>query len=142
MFNKGHGLARVAALRAMRSSRKELHGASGDSCIPLVTPSTLMLSSRGRVKLCQSSTVFGCGPPAHLAGYLAPEYRPNKQCTDTETEKMWIFALGETLKRVTLTCHAATLRLSNDLYQVLMDMTKVHVSGRASLMYLLEVSPL
>ncbi|XP_008201547.1 FERM and PDZ domain-containing protein 2 isoform X1 [Tribolium castaneum] len=114
-------------------------GASGDSCIPLVTPSTLILSSRGRVKLCQSSTVFGCGPPAHLAGYLAPEYRPNKQCSDTETEKMWIFALGETLKRVTLTSHSATLRLSNELYQVLVDMTKVHVAARASLMYLLEV---
>ncbi|XP_044258663.1 FERM and PDZ domain-containing protein 2-like [Tribolium madens] len=114
-------------------------GASGDSCIPLVTPSTLILSSRGRVKLCQSSTVFGCGPPAHLAGYLAPEYRPNKQCSDTETEKMWIYALGETLKRVTLTSHSATLRLSNELYQVLVDMTKVQVAARASLMYLLEV---
>jgi hypothetical protein len=50
-----------------------------------------MLSARGRVKLCQTSTVFGCGPPAHLAGYLAPEYRPNKQCSDTETEKVIIY---------------------------------------------------
>lgn len=70
-------------------------GASGDSCIPLVTPSTLILSSRGRVKLCQNSTLFGCGPPALLTTYLAPEYRPNKQCTDTETEKVThLFKIG------------------------------------------------
>jgi hypothetical protein len=54
--------------------------------------------------------------------------------------QMWIYALGETLKRVTLTSHGATLRLSSELYQVLIDMTKVQVSARASLMYLLEVS--
>lgn len=63
-------------------------GASGNSCIPLVTPSTLMLSSRGRVKLCQSHNALGSGPPAHLAGYLAPEYRLNKQSSDTEMEKV------------------------------------------------------
>ncbi|KAI4457359.1 ferm domain (protein4.1-ezrin-radixin-moesin) family [Holotrichia oblita] len=27
-------------------------------------------------------------PPIHLAGYLAPEYRPNRQCSDTEIEKV------------------------------------------------------
>lgn len=53
---------------------------------------------------------------------------------------MWIYALGETLKRVTLTSHSATLRLSNELYDVLMDMTKIQIASRASLMYLLEVS--
>ncbi|XP_018565940.1 uncharacterized protein LOC108906965 [Anoplophora glabripennis] len=114
-------------------------GASGNSCIPLVTPSTLMLSSRGRVKLCQSHNAFGDGPPAHLAGYLAPEYRPNKQSSDTEMEKMWIFALGETLKRATLTSHAATSRLSAELCQVLTDMTRLQASSRASLMHLLDV---
>lgn len=63
-------------------------GASGGLCIPLITPSTLLLSSRGRVKLYQNPVLLGCGPPPHLTGYLAPEYRPNKQCSDTETEKV------------------------------------------------------
>lgn len=63
-------------------------GASGDSCIPLVTPSTLLLSSRGRVKLCQNNGAFGCGPPAHLAGYLAPEYRHHRHFSDTDVEKV------------------------------------------------------
>lgn len=70
-------------------------GASGDSSIPLVTPSTLLLSSRGRVKLCQNNG-FGCGPPAHLAGYLAPEYRTHRRFTDTDVEKVKI-ALYNTL---------------------------------------------
>lgn len=53
---------------------------------------------------------------------------------------MWIYALGETLKRVTLTSHAATSRISGDLCKVLADMTKPQATARASLMYLLDVS--
>lgn len=63
-------------------------GASGETCVPFVTPSTLLLSSRGRVKFQQSSVLAGEPPPAHLSGYLAPEYRPNKQYSDTEIEKV------------------------------------------------------
>ncbi|XP_031358512.1 uncharacterized protein LOC116182151 [Photinus pyralis] len=114
-------------------------GASGGGCIPLVTPSTLLLSSRGRVKLYQNPILLRCGPPAHLSSYLAPEYRPTKLCSDTETEKMWIYGLGETLKRAALTSHAATSRLSGELCQVLTNMTRPHASGRASLMNLLDV---
>lgn len=53
---------------------------------------------------------------------------------------MWIFSLGETLKRATLTSHAATSRLSSELCQVLTDMTTIQASSRASLMHLLDVS--
>lgn len=56
--------------------------------------------------------------------------------------QMWIFALGETLKRATLTSHAATSRLSAELCQVLTDMTRLQVTSRASLMHLLDVSVL
>ncbi|KAK5649235.1 hypothetical protein RI129_000264 [Pyrocoelia pectoralis] len=114
-------------------------GASGGICIPLVTPSTLLLSSRGRVKLYQNPILLRCGPPTHLSSYLAPEYRPTKLCSDTETEKMWIYGLGETLKRAALTSHAATSRLSGELCQVLTDMTRPQASVRASLMNLLDV---
>lgn len=55
---------------------------------------------------------------------------------------MWIYALGETLKRATLTSHAATSRISGDLCKVLADMTKPQTGTRASLMYLLDVSTL
>lgn len=58
------------------------------SNIPLVTPSSLLLSSRGRVTLIQNHAAAGLGIPLHLTGYLAPEYRPNKHRTDTETEKV------------------------------------------------------
>ncbi|CAG9823434.1 unnamed protein product [Phaedon cochleariae] len=114
-------------------------GASNNCCIPLVTPSTLMLSSRGRVKLCPSRVVPSGGTAPHLVGYLAPEYRRNRQFTDTEMEKMWIYALGETLKRATLTSHVATSRLSRELCHVLTDMTRPQASSRASLMHLLDV---
>ncbi|XP_049820356.1 tyrosine-protein phosphatase non-receptor type 13 isoform X3 [Aethina tumida] len=113
-------------------------GASGTSCVPLISPSSLVISPRGRVKLCNTTTLTS-GPPPHLAGYLAPEYRPNRQCTDTEVEKMWIYSLGETLKRATLTNHVATSRLSSELCQVLTDMTKLHTTSRASLMHLLDI---
>lgn len=53
---------------------------------------------------------------------------------------MWIFALGETLKRATLTSHVATSRLSSELCRVLTDMTRSQATSRASLMYLLDVS--
>nr|XP_023012929.1 tyrosine-protein phosphatase non-receptor type 13-like [Leptinotarsa decemlineata] len=52
---------------------------------------------------------------------------------------MWIFALGETVKRVALTSHFATSRLSADLCQVLTDMTRLQAPSRASLMHLLDV---
>lgn len=65
-----------------------IDGASGGLCVPLVTPSTLLLLSRGRVKFHQSPVFVGCPLPTHYLGYLAPEYRPNKQCSDTETEKV------------------------------------------------------
>ncbi|XP_030749449.1 uncharacterized protein LOC115877434 [Sitophilus oryzae] len=115
-------------------------GLAGKQCLPLVTPSTLMLSSKGRVKLCQRPSFFVSGAPAHLAGYLAPEYRAGKIYSDTEFEKMWIFGLGETLKRATLTSHVATSRLSGELCHVLSDMTKTQPSSRSSLMHLLDVS--
>lgn len=54
--------------------------------------------------------------------------------------QMWIYGLGETLKRATLTSHAATSRLSGELCQVLTDMTRPQASARASLMHLLDVS--
>ncbi|XP_076254755.1 FERM and PDZ domain-containing protein 2-like isoform X1 [Rhynchophorus ferrugineus] len=114
-------------------------GLTGKQCLPLVTPSTLQLSSRGRVKLCQRVNFFVSGPPAHLAGYLAPEYRAGRNYSDTELEKMWIFGLGETLKRATLTSHAATSRLSREVCQVLADMTKQQTARRSSLMSLLDV---
>lgn len=53
---------------------------------------------------------------------------------------MWIYALGETLKRATLTSHASTSRLSGELCQVLAGMTRPQASSRASLMHLLDVS--
>lgn len=53
---------------------------------------------------------------------------------------MWIYGLGETLKRATLTSHAATSRLSGELCQVLAGMTKPQAGSRASLMHLLDVS--
>ncbi|KAF5300403.1 hypothetical protein FQA39_LY02202 [Lamprigera yunnana] len=130
---------RFMRFREREGEIEDENGASGGRCIPLVTPSTLLLSSRGRVKLCQNLTLPKCGPPTHLTNYLAPEYRPNKQCTDTENEKMWIYGLGETLKRAALTSHAATSRLSGELCQVLTDMTKPQASARASLMNLLDV---
>ncbi|XP_071051565.1 tyrosine-protein phosphatase non-receptor type 13-like isoform X2 [Onthophagus taurus] len=52
---------------------------------------------------------------------------------------MWIFALGETLKRATLTSHSATSRLSGELCRVLTDMTKPEATSRASLMHLLDI---
>lgn len=54
--------------------------------------------------------------------------------------QMWIFALGETLKRATLTSHVATSRLSAELCQLLTDMTRLQATSRASLMHLLDVS--
>ncbi|GJQ69615.1 hypothetical protein Trydic_g6706 [Trypoxylus dichotomus] len=114
-------------------------GASGETCVPFLTPSTLLLSGRGRVKFQQSLTPIAEPTPVHLAGYLAPEYRPNRQYSDTEVEKMWIFALGETLKRATLTSHAATSRLTGELCQLFADMTRPQASSRASLMHLLDV---
>lgn len=54
--------------------------------------------------------------------------------------QMWIFALGETLKRATLTSHVATSRLSTELCRVFTDMTRLQVTSRASLMHLLDVS--
>ncbi|XP_030745463.1 tyrosine-protein phosphatase non-receptor type 13-like [Sitophilus oryzae] len=114
-------------------------GLAGKQCLPLVTPSTLMLSSKGRVKLCQRPSIFVSGAPAHLAGYLAPEYRAGKIYSDTEFEKMWIFGLGETLKRATLPSHVATSRLSGELCHVLSDMTRTQPSSRSSLMHLLDV---
>lgn len=56
--------------------------------MPLVTPATLVLSSRGRVKLYHNQNVFGGGPPSHLLGYLAPEYKLGKHSSDTEMEKV------------------------------------------------------
>lgn len=113
-------------------------GVNNDSCIPLVTPNYLILSAKGRVEL-QQNPSHGFIPPPHLSGYLAPEYRPNKHWTDTETEKMWIYGLGETMKRASLTSHAATSRLSIELCRVLTDMTRFPASSRASLMNLLDV---
>ncbi|XP_017771951.1 PREDICTED: tyrosine-protein phosphatase non-receptor type 13-like [Nicrophorus vespilloides] len=113
-------------------------GVSGGWCIPLVTPSSLLLSARGRVRFAQNFNGTSV-PPAHLSGYLAPEYRPGKKCSDTEAEKMWIFGLGEALKRATLTSHAATSRISGELCQVLVDTTRPHAASRASLMHLLDV---
>ncbi|XP_018332723.1 FERM and PDZ domain-containing protein 2-like [Agrilus planipennis] len=114
-------------------------GATGMFSVPLITPATLLLSSRGRVKLCQNPVNTSCSYPVHITGYLAPEYRPNKRYSDTESEKMWIFGLGESLKRATLTSHTATSRLSVELCQVLTDMTRPQAASRASLMYLLDV---
>lgn len=54
---------------------------------------------------------------------------------------MWIYSLGETLKRATATSHAATSRLS-ELCQVFSDMTRPQALSRASLMHLLDVSTL
>ncbi|KAK9884486.1 hypothetical protein WA026_007328 [Henosepilachna vigintioctopunctata] len=113
-------------------------GATNNSCLPLVTPNSLLLSAKGRVNLYQNAT-YGFIPPPHLSGYLAPEYRPNKHCSDTENEKMWIYSLGETMKRATLTSHAATSRLSIELCRMLADMTRFPASSRASLMNLLDV---
>lgn len=53
---------------------------------------------------------------------------------------MWIFGLGETLKRASLTSHASTSGLSGELCRVLADMTRPQPSSRASLMHLLDVS--
>lgn len=53
---------------------------------------------------------------------------------------MWIYGLGETLKRATLTSHSATARLSGELCKVLADMTRPQNSSRCSLMHLLDVS--
>lgn len=53
---------------------------------------------------------------------------------------MWIYGLGETMKRASLTSHAATSRLSIELCRVLTDMTRFPPSSRASLMNLLDVS--
>lgn len=63
-------------------------GASGNSCIPLITPSNLLLSTKGKVKLCQNMMQIGCSMPTHLSSYLAPEYRPNRGWSDTELEKV------------------------------------------------------
>ncbi|KAL3277651.1 hypothetical protein HHI36_012997 [Cryptolaemus montrouzieri] len=52
---------------------------------------------------------------------------------------MWIYALGETMKRATLTSHAATSRLSIELCRILTDMTRFPAPSRASLMNLLDV---
>ncbi|CAH0553791.1 unnamed protein product [Brassicogethes aeneus] len=117
------------------------NGACCASCVPLITPSSLTVSARGRVKLGQETGGGRLGrgtPPVHLAGYLAPEYRPNKKCSDTEVEKMWIFALGETLKRATVPNHQSPSRISDELSRVLADMTKLNASSRASLMHLLD----
>lgn len=62
-------------------------GVNSDSSLPLVTPNSLILSAKGRVEL-QQNTSHGFIPPPHLTGYIAPEYRPNKHWTDTETEKV------------------------------------------------------
>ncbi|XP_072376370.1 FERM and PDZ domain-containing protein 2-like isoform X1 [Diabrotica undecimpunctata] len=113
-------------------------GAFGSSCIPVVTPQSLLFSSRGRVKLCPSTLCDG-KLSTHLMGYLAPEYIPKKRFTDTELEKMWIYALGETLKRATLTSHVAASRLSAELCQTFTEMTHPQASSRASLMHLLDV---
>lgn len=63
------------------------------SNIPLVTPSSLLLSARGRVTLIQNNATAGLDIPFHLTGYLAPEYRPNKYRTDVETEKVSAYHL-------------------------------------------------
>nr|CAI5854898.1 unnamed protein product [Callosobruchus analis] len=101
--------------------------------MPLVTPATLELSSRGKVHLHLVWTLEN--KKADAINYLAPEYRHGRKSTDTDNEKMWIFSLGETLKRAT-----STSNISTELCQVLFYMTRNHISTRASLMYLLDVS--
>ncbi|XP_057655604.1 tyrosine-protein phosphatase non-receptor type 13-like isoform X1 [Diorhabda carinulata] len=114
-------------------------GAFSSSCVPIVTPQSLLLSSKGKVKLYLSHLPLDGGSSGHLKCYLAPEYISRKRYTDTETEKMWIYALGESLKRATLTSHVATSRLSGELCQILTDMTHPQATSRASLMHLLDI---
>lgn len=114
-------------------------GAFSSSCVPIVTPQSLLLSSKGKVKLYLSHFPLDGRSSGHLKCYLAPEYISRKRYTDTEMEKMWIYALGESLKRATLTSHVATSRLSGELCQILTDMTHPQATSRASLMHLLDI---
>ncbi|VEN44745.1 unnamed protein product [Callosobruchus maculatus] len=111
-------------------------GVSSKQCLPLVTPATLELSGRGKVRLqlVWMATALE-NRKVDAIDYLAPEYRHGRKCTDTDNEKMWIFSLGETLKR-----SISTSNISTELRQVLSYMTRTHISSRASLMYLLDVS--
>lgn len=75
------------------------------SNIPLVTPASLLLLARGRVALVQNHGTVGFGIPIHFAGYLAPEYKPNKYRTDIETEKVNLFLLTKPLIKKKLDCY-------------------------------------
>ncbi|XP_066151997.1 tyrosine-protein phosphatase non-receptor type 13-like [Euwallacea fornicatus] len=115
-------------------------GVSSRFALPVLTLSTLKLSSRGRVNFQPTDLVIGAfGSSASLANYLAPEYNVTRSYSDTEYERMWVFSLGQTLKRAAVTGHSATSRLSSELCQVLTDMTRIPEPSRASLMYLLDV---
>ncbi|GLV43630.1 yurt [Carabus blaptoides fortunei] len=115
-------------------------GVSGGRFVPVVTPATLLLSSRGRVTLSLSRIT-----PRTAPGYVAPEYQPQQQesttaiYTDTDIEKMLVFSLGECLKRAALTSHTVTIQLSTELCKVLTAMGRQLAAERASLMHLLDV---
>uniref|UniRef100_A0A182FIW8 Uncharacterized protein n=1 Tax=Anopheles albimanus TaxID=7167 RepID=A0A182FIW8_ANOAL len=77
---------------------------------PLITPTSLQLSSRGRVVF---SIFPACHVPSSSSGtdsaaedllqYLSPEYhnssRKHLQFSESDIEKMWIYSLGITLQR-------------------------------------------
>lgn len=113
-------------------------GVTAKFSLPIVTPATLKLSSKGRVNFQPTDSFIGVfGPSSHLANYLAPEYRVNKAYTDTEYERMWVFSLGQTLKRAVAPGQLVASKVDSELCQVLSEMTME--TGRASLMYLLDV---
>lgn len=71
-------------------------GTSNDTCIPIITPTSLLLSIRGRIRLRQNQQhliIMGQTPP-HLISYMPPEYQTNKRYTDTEIEKVRIEAIN------------------------------------------------
>ncbi|XP_050303914.1 tyrosine-protein phosphatase non-receptor type 13-like [Anthonomus grandis grandis] len=112
-------------------------GVSRKHCIPLITPASLKLSAEGRIRMQLIDSFLGANQPFHFSNYLAPEFKMSRKYTDTQNEKMWIYSLGQTLKRAT-----ATEKLSKELGHVLTEMTRLQETLRASLMYLLDVMSL
>ncbi|KAL1501845.1 hypothetical protein ABEB36_007095 [Hypothenemus hampei] len=104
-------------------------GVSSRHSIPVITPNALKLTSNGRVNFAPTSDTANFSPH-----YLAPEFKLNDNYSDSECEKMWIYSLGETLKRCVTNENGNSV-----LCGVLTSMTCRRVIYRASLMHLLEI---
>lgn len=100
-------------------------GACAPHSLPVITPSSLHLSAKGRVILTSTCSF----PAGNLQEHLAPEFKVSKGFD----EKMWIFSLGAMLTRV------ATVSEGCQLWQVLSGMTGRLAAERSSLMELLEL---